>query len=190
MFVNDIADDVANSCFYLFADDLKIFSTSSFSLVQENINSLFNWCNINGLHFHPSKCKAVNFGGHDSAKFFLGSDYLPFNNPIENLGFIMSSTLSCKAHLDSKLLKCNRNFNFLKRNIPFSVSSHRKLLLYRSLILPILLYGAPVWSPSLTMLHQLERFQYKFLRWIIRCSSFVSRLESLQLLPVLQLNQR
>ena len=42
IFVNDIADDVANSCFYLFADDLKIFRTSSFSLVQEDINSLFN----------------------------------------------------------------------------------------------------------------------------------------------------
>ena len=128
--------------------------------------------------------KAVNFGGHNSAKFFLGSDYLPFNNQIEDLGFIVSSTLSWKAHLDSKHLKCNRIFNFLKRNFPFSVSSHRKLLLYRSLILPILLYGAPVWSPSLTMLHQFERLQYKLLRWIIRCSSYVSGLESLQLLPV------
>ena len=96
----------------------------------------------------------------------------------------MSSTLSWKAHLDSKLLKGNRSFNFLKRNIPFSVSSHKKLLLYRPLILPILLYGAPVWSPSLTILHQLERLQYKVLRWKIRCSSYVSGLESLQLLPV------
>ena len=159
IFVNDIADDVTNSCFYLFADDLKIFSTSSFSLVQEDINSLFNWCNLNGLHFQPSQCKAVNFGGHDSANFFLVSDYLPFNNQIEDMGFSVSSTLSWKAHLDSKLLNCNRIFNFLKRNIPFSVSSHRKLLLYRSFILPIFLYRAPVWSPSLTMLHQLERFQ-------------------------------
>ena len=164
IFVYDIADDVANSRFYLFADVLKIFSTSLFSLVQEDTNSLFNWCNLNGLYFHPSKCKAVNFGGHDSAKFFQGSDYLPFNNQIIYLDFILSSTLSSKAHLDSKLLKCNRIFNFLKRNIPFSVSSHKKILHYRSPILPILLYGAPVWSLSLTMLHQLERFQYKVLR--------------------------
>ena len=128
--------------------------------------------------------KLLIFFGHDSAKFFLRSDNLPFDNQIEDLGFIVFSTLSWKAHPDSKLLKCNRIFNFLKRNIPFSVSSHRKLLLYRSLLLPILLYGARVWSPSLTMLHQLERFQYKVLRCIIRCSSYVSGLESLQLLPV------
>ena len=78
IFVNDIADDVANSCFYAFADDLKIFSTSSFSLVQEDINSLFNWCNLNGLHFHPSIRKAVNFGGHDSAKLFSRVGLLTF----------------------------------------------------------------------------------------------------------------
>ena len=78
VFVNDIADDVANSCFYLFADDLKIFSTSSFSLVQEDINSLFIWCNFNGLHFQSSKCRAVNFGGLDSAKFFSRVGLLTF----------------------------------------------------------------------------------------------------------------
>ena len=63
IFDNDISDDMANNCFFLnlFADDLKIFSTTSFSLVQEDINSLFNWCNLIGLHFNPSKCKAVNF---------------------------------------------------------------------------------------------------------------------------------
>ena len=88
VFVNDIADDLANSCFYLFVDDLKIFSTSSFSPVQEDINSIFHWCNLNGLFFHPSKCKAVNFGGHDSAKLFVGSDYLHFNKQIEGLGFL------------------------------------------------------------------------------------------------------
>ena len=67
IFVNDMAYDVANNCFYFFADDLKIVRTSLFSLVQEGINSLFNWCNLNGSHFNPSMCKAVNFGGHDES---------------------------------------------------------------------------------------------------------------------------
>ena len=150
---------MANSCFYLFAYDLKRFSTSSFSLVQKDINSLFNWCSLNGLSLNATKCKVVNFSGHDSAKFFLGLDYLPFNKQIEDLDFIVSSTRSWKTHLDSKLLKCNRIFDFLKRIIPFSVSSHRNLFLYRYLVLPILLYGAAVWSPSLTMPHQLKSFK-------------------------------
>ena len=185
LFVNDIADNVENCSFYLFADDLKIFSTSPNSLVQDDINALLDWSNLNGLQFHPEKCKALNFGGHDeSAQFLLGAEYLPFVNQIEDLGFIVSSSLSWKPHVESKLLKCNGIFGFLKRSIPFSVSSSRKLLLYKSLILPILLYGAPAWSPSLTMLHQLELFQYKVLRWITNCSSYVSGLQSLKMLPV------
>ena len=88
------------------------------------------------------------------------------------------------AFLDPKLLKCNRIFDFLKRNIPFSMSSHRKLLLHRSPVLPFLLYGAPVWSSSFIMLHKFEHFLYKVPRWIIRCSSYISGLKFLQLFTV------
>ena len=56
----------------------------------------------------------LNFGGNDeSDHFLLGSDYLTFNKQIKDLGFIVSSTLSCKAHLDSKYLNCNKTFEFL-----------------------------------------------------------------------------
>ena len=34
------------------------------------------------------------------------------------------------------------------------------------------------------MLHQLELFQYKVLRWITNCSSYVSGLQSLKMLPL------
>ena len=86
--------------------------------------------------------------------------------------------------VESNFLKCNIIFGFLKRSIPFSVSSSRKSLHYKSLILPILRYGAPAWSPSLTMVNQLRLFQYKVLRWITNCSSYVSGLQSLKMPPV------
>ena len=34
------------------------------------------------------------------------------------------------------------------------------------------------------MLHRLELFQYKVLRWIAKCSSYVSGLQSLKMLPI------
>ena len=130
LFVNDIADNAENRSFYVFADDLKIFRTSPNSLVQDDINALLDWSNLNGLQFQTTKCKALNFGGHDdSAQFLLGAEYLPLVNQIEGLGFIVSSSLSWKPHDESKLLKCNRIFGFLKRSIPFSVSSRRKSFL-------------------------------------------------------------
>ena len=106
LFGNDIADNVENCSFYLFADDLITFSTSPSSLVQDDISALLNLSNLSGLQFHPTKCKAVNFGGHDeSAQFLLGDECLPFVNQIEDLGFIVSSSLSWKPHVESKLLK-------------------------------------------------------------------------------------
>ena len=111
----------------------KILAPNGSPLFQEDINSFFNWCHLNGL-----QCKAVNFGGHEeSAQFLLGSEYIHFNKRIEDLGFTVSSTLSWKAHQDLKFLNCNRIVNFLKRSIPFPVSCHRKILLYRALILPL-----------------------------------------------------
>ena len=97
------------------------------------------------------------------------------------MGFIVSSALSWKPNVESKLLECNRIFGFIKRSLP---SSSRKSSLYKPLILPILLYSAPAWSPSLTMLHQLELFQHKVLRWINNRSSYVSGLQALKILPV------
>ena len=65
-----------------------------------------------------------------------------------------------------------------------STSSKRKKLLYSSLILPILLYGSPVWCPTRTQLRQLENFQYKVIRWISKTSSLVSALIHLGILPI------
>ena len=78
LFVNDIADKVVKSSFYLFAVDL---SASPDSFVQDDINSLLLWSNLNGLQFHPTKCKALDFGGHDQpSQFLFGARYLPFVN--------------------------------------------------------------------------------------------------------------
>ena len=108
LFVDDIVDNVEKCSFYVFADNLKIFSTSPKSLVQDDINALLallDWSNLNGLQSHPTKYKALNFGGNDeSAQFFLGSVYLPFVNQIEDLGFIVSSSLSWKLLLNQIFL--------------------------------------------------------------------------------------
>ena len=56
-FVDDIADNVENCSFYLFADNLKIFSTFLKSLVQDDINALLDWSNLNGLQFHPKNVR-------------------------------------------------------------------------------------------------------------------------------------
>ena len=184
-FINDIADDISNSHFYLFADDLKIFTSADESLVQNDIDSLHRWCSLNCLKFHPLKCKALHFGGVDeNLQLMLSSHCLPYVDKIEDLGFIVTRNLSWKEHINFKLLKSSRVLQFLKRNIPHVISVNRKKLLLKSLLLPVLLYGAPVWCPSVVDLKRMELFQYEAIRWIKACPSYVSGLSQLDLLPI------
>ena len=114
----------------------------------------------------------------------LGSHCLPYVDKIEDLGFIVTRKLSWKEHINFKLLKSSRVLQFPKRNIPHVISVNGKKLLLKSLLLPILLYGAPVWCPSVVDLKRMEHFQYKAIRWIKACPSYVSGLSQLDLLPI------
>ena len=55
LFVNDMPDNLTHSNFYLFGDDLKIFSSASEADIQEDINKLTDWCTLNGIHFNAKK---------------------------------------------------------------------------------------------------------------------------------------
>ena len=131
------------------------------------------------------KCKAPTFGGFDEIiQLMLGSHGLPYVNKIADLGFIVTKNLSWKERINFRLLKSSRVSQFLKRNIPDVISVNRKKLLLKSLLLPILLYGTPVWCTSVLDLEQMELFQYKAIRWIKACLSHVSGLSQLDLLPI------
>ena len=79
----------------------------------------------------------------------------------------------------SKLAKCKKIFYFIKRNVPFTISARRKLLLYQSLVLSILLYGCSVWQPSVTFMRKLEKFQSRVFRWMASDRDYVSALRRL-----------
>ena len=60
----------------------------------------------------------------------------------------------------------------------------KKLLLYQSLVLSILLYGFSVWQHSITYMRKLEKFRSRVFRWIIFDLDYVSKLQRLSFLPV------
>ena len=55
IFINDLHDCVKLSSCYLFANDIKLFLKTSPKLFQDDINSVANWVQDNGLTFQPSK---------------------------------------------------------------------------------------------------------------------------------------
>ena len=170
---------------FSFADDLKAYFDCICQLIQSDLDALMDWSILNGLSFHPLKCKGLPFSNEmPDMTLKLGSNDLLFVKSIEDLGFTVTSNLDWKNHIDSKLAKCTKVLNFLRRNIPFSTSSSRKKLLYHSLVVSILLYGSPVWAPSITYLKKLEKFQIRAFKWICSDKSYRWALENHSYLPL------
>ena len=88
------------------------------------------------------------------------------------------------THVKTKFAKCNKIFNFLKRNIPFQVSILRKKPLYQTMILAVLLYCSQAWCVTTGILKVLENFQRKVLRWVIRSEDYNETLSKLNLYPI------
>ena len=184
LFINDMPNVISHGSYFLYADDLKIFTCCESQRIQQDLNALQQWSVSNGLNFHPSKCEILSFNFDRSQVLKLGETELDYIDYIEDLGFTISSNLSWQRHIDTKLAKCKKIFYFIKRNVPFTISARRKLLLYQNLVLSILLYGCSVWQPSITYMRKLEKFQSRVFGWINSDRDYVSNLQRFSFLPV------
>ena len=72
IFINDVTDSVQYSEYFLFWDDLKLFSVSSIDKIQNEIDSLSSWSISNELDFHLDNCKSSSFTQHyDNADLYF-----------------------------------------------------------------------------------------------------------------------
>ena len=107
---------------------------------------------------------------------------------IKDLGIIVSHNLKWTEHVQTKLTKARRCFYSLKQRIPWQTPSDKKFNLYSSLVLSVLLYGIPSWSPDITRLKSLENFQKQCFRWIFGTNtSYQELLRNHSILPICHL---
>ena len=167
----------------MFCDDFKLYSLSNSEFVQCDINSLSYWSEGNGQSFHPTKCLYLPFNSGEYDLELQGTPLQEAQNVVD-LGLIIDSNLNWSLHIDRQIAKCTRVLNFLRRNLPFGISIHRKKQLYRSCIVSILLYASPCWCASIEGLRKLEKFNSRAMKWVFRSNDYVSSLKSLKLLPI------
>ena len=82
--------------------------------------------------------------------------------------------------------KANRVFCSLRRNVAFKVNMRIKLGLYKSMILPVLMYGSSCCNLNRGDMRNLERFQRKVVSWITNSKtlSYIEQLRLSNLLPL------
>ena len=155
IFINDLPHSVQSATALLFADDTKcikhINSTSDSNLLQNDLNTLADWCSRWKLSFNSSKCKLLRV--FPPNRTLSSHTYIINNHDIDNtpqhrdLGILLSNDILWEHNYADIISKAYKTFNFIRRSTTNSHSSHTKLSLYITLIRPKLLYCSQVWRP-------------------------------------------
>ena len=141
IFINDLPEVLKFSEPYIFADDLKLLSIKKTSIeIQEDLDKIQQWVTENKMELALDKCAKVSFRGGDANSMLFGV-VLGTSMVVKDLGIFVSGDLSWKVHIETRLKKANQVLYLLRRNLSAKINTFVKLGLYKSLILPVLLYG-------------------------------------------------
>ena len=158
----------------LYADDVKTFSIVhsiyECCLLQTDFNSLAIWCDDNGLDLNIKKCNAISFLKGNSRILY---DYF-FNNlklnraeVVKDLGVLFDSAVTFAPHVNFIVTKSFKILGFIKRTTKDLHNISAIIHLYKSLLIPNLIFRSQLWSPfTNTLGSKLESINHKFLQYV------------------------
>lgn len=156
LFINDIVHCCKSSMVHLYADDAQIYLSRPPGLTEdlvyrlnEDLREICRWSQNNNLCINASKTQALTIH-HDCSlielpDILMGNEQVKYVRVVKNLGFMINSMLNCKNHIDHTILKI---YNVLRKlwysssYVPCDV----KLKLIKTLIVPLITYGAIVFG--------------------------------------------
>ena len=104
---------------------------------------------------------------------------------VNDLSINVSKKLILSAHINASLNKAIRVLYFVRRNVAYAVKPFVKLGLFKSLVLPFLLFGINCTTPTKSDLGNIEMLQRKEVRWITgRNEPYENQLRFLNILPL------
>ena len=179
MYIDDVSDTYLSdgSMSNLYADDMLLYkpinSSTDFSQLQLDINSINEWVNKNFLHMNPGKCKAMLISRKRKTvqlpQFLLNGTPIQHVKTFKYLGVLLSSDLSWCNHINFICSKAKKLLGILYRRFYESMNSDNLLNLYSLHVRPHLEYAAPVWDPHLIKdTSQIENVQKFALRMCLR----------------------
>lgn len=154
-----------------YADDIALLCTSIGGL-QDILNSLDTACAEVGLSISEEKSKVMAWNSNQTMEIYLNNTILEQVNEFRYLGSIISSDANDTSDIKARIETASNSYNKLRNSVwkRKEISVKTKMQLYRSIILPTLLYGCESWTLPKTSLKPLEKFQMKCLRNILGLS--------------------
>ena len=151
IYANDIADRIKNSGYTFYADDTVLYSKKK-SLVQagielqQDLDSLANWCVDNDIYINTKKTKVMFFGSRARIssttlpELSIGGTILQRVKSYTYLGLKLDEQLNMETHANSLIQKVSNKIYHLTK-VRYFITKKAALLIYKNMILPILEYG-------------------------------------------------
>ena len=114
----------------------------------------------------------------------LGDVEIPSVDNITDLGIEVSKTLKWSFHIQTKIVKVRRSFDYLKHSVPFNLPSWVKFNFFKAFVLSVLLYGYPTWFPEFSDVRRLEQLNIHGMRWCFGYNDYSSLLKLSNSLPI------
>ena len=175
--INDIFDTAPAGINYsIFADDCAIWCTDSdaqhsIPRLQQALDKIDEWSRKNGFIFSPMKSAVMLFTKntrvHQTSDLRLSGNIIPRVGSFKFLGVVLDSRLSMVKHVQHIKTKCARRLNLFRciAGTDFGADRETLLRLYKTLVLPIIEFGATIYSgASDNTLKKLDIIQNSFIR--------------------------
>lgn len=178
-----------------YADDMLIYVSAKNILDAEQrlndyIHQIVTFFQKWKIKINPAKCEAIVFKGpckrfgatanrlHNLVTVIVNGQIVMTQPTIKYLGVTFTKNLSCIPHVNHTMAKINRAYFGLKPvlRILSGLGVNLKLLCYKQLIRPIILYGFPSWFDVSS--HQMERIR-RIERVCIRACTNTTRYDRL-----------
>ena len=157
------------------------------TILQNDLDQLATWSERWQIPFNVNKCKVLKIGKNDQiVKYSMGT----LEGKIEleqvqhekDLGVIFDTDLKFTQHIQENITKANQRID-IRRNFKY-LNRTTLLMLYKTLVRPILEYCSPVWAvlyiKHSEALERVQRHATKLLHGI-KDLSFPQRLKTLDL---------
>ena len=191
MYVNDLVDQVNSFC-KLFADDAKLYkdlqNLKDFETIQDDLNKLCQWTLKWLMLFNVDKCKVMHIGKdnprfeHEMTDKDGNTKVLKSVDSEKDLGVYIQENLKFDKHISLTFNTANRLVGIIMRAFSY-LNEETLLVVYKTLIRPILDYGNTIWIPTLKKdVLAIENVQRRLMRLLPELShlSYAERLKTLK----------
>ena len=185
IYANDLIDEVKHCKVALYADDTVLYTASknfdqAVSRMQKDIDSISGWCKVNGIAANTDKSKVMVLGSAFTLKAIPSFSIKIESNPLQTvtsykyLGVIIDNQLSYNLHVNKLVASVSNKLKQFRRMRGF-LNSRAALLVYKSMMLPVLEYG-DVFLSAATVKNRkrLQVLQNKGLRCALNMGNDVS----------------